>query len=207
MADLPTVGLSSPSVAATAGGQPMHSAAAGGQPMHSAAAGGQPCPADPTAGGGQGGPFVVDWRALRQGPGETYNQGGLQARMRRNMARVQQQLMAEFRTNAGLPKPEGTLQDQVKNERLKYLAAEMREVVEERVRLEKAKASQAASSNQPPPQLAKAPSKGPLPPWCQAAAMPPPPKGQWCPPPPPCTCPKTKPSYPPHPKPHTHQQH
>jgi hypothetical protein len=55
----------------------------------------------------------VDWRSLRQ---EGWNQGGLQARMRRQLARAQQLLIKQTKEAWGLPPDPGSLQDQVREQ-------------------------------------------------------------------------------------------
>ena len=124
-----------------------------------------------------------DWRAARA---DGYNQGGLQARARRAMLRMQQQFLNQQRLKWGLPVPPGTLQQQVRNERSQQLSDQMREAMTFRIGLEKAHAAAGATIDEML-QLGKAMQPN-LPPWrANQPPVPPPPSGQhtYVPPPPP----------------------
>lgn len=125
----------------------------------------------------------VDWRAHRAAG---YNAGGLQARLRRNMMRMQQQLLNQQRKAWGLPCPEGPLSAQIAYEKARSLGQALKETVVYRAGLEKANAAVVAD-NEHMQQLAKAiqPQPAHLPPWRTNPPAPaPPPSGQPRPEPP-----------------------
>ena len=108
---------------------------------------------------GQEGPHEVDWRTHRKWG---YNSGGLQARLRRNLLRMQQQLLREQRVAWGLPSPGGSLGQQLKEEQSKTVVETMKDASMYKAGLEKAAAA-AAVDSQDMARLGKA--LVPTPPW------------------------------------------
>lgn len=108
---------------------------------------------------GQSWSSEVDWKLHRR---YGYNSGGLQARLRRNMLRMQQQMLNQQREAMGLPCPTGSLSAQMVYEKARDIGQALKESMVFRVGLEKAHA-QAAADNIHMSQLGKA--LAPQPPW------------------------------------------
>ena len=111
-----------------------------------------------TPGAGPGGPLPAeqpaevdwqsgqeDWRSLRA---EGWNKGGIRARTKRMVLRMHQELLNKQRAEFGLPCPEGTLQEQVRADRLAYLNSQLQETMVFRAGLEKAAVGCSQSSNE-----------------------------------------------------------
>ncbi len=80
----------------------------------------------------------VDWRTLRS---EGWNRGGLGARNKRMILRMQQQLVNQQRQLLGLGTPATTLQQQVRDDQIRMLTANMLETARFRAGIEQAMAA------------------------------------------------------------------
>jgi len=77
----------------------------------------------------------TDWRTLRA---EGWNKGGLGSRNKRMILRMQQQVYNQQRQLLGLASPDMTLQDQVRDDQIRLLTANLLENARFRAGIEQA---------------------------------------------------------------------